>query len=205
MLANFIQQQMAPMTFLMALFAVMSITGWAETVSGLAWIVDGDTLEVNGTKVRLHGIDAPERGQWCKNAKRKLYQCGEKSTKALKKITRGENVTCSISGRDRYGRLVGTCYIVSTKRHWGDVLGASLKAVGGASEREVQQRLNRNPPKPNLVKINSWLVEKGYALADRRYSSEYVQQEIGAKTKRRGIWKGEFIKPWRWRQGARLE
>ena len=188
-----------------ALFSVMTLTSWAETISGLAWIVDGDTLEITGTEIRLHGIDAPERGQWCKNGKGKSYRCGEKSTKALKKITEGERVTCSINGRDKYGRSVGTCFFVSQKHHWGDVLGSSLMAMGGASEREVQRRLNRNPPKRILVKLNSWLVEKGYALAYRRYSTKYVQQEIEAKTKGRGIWIGEFTKPWRWRRGERLE
>lgn len=188
-----------------ALFSMMTVASWAEVVSGLAWVVDGDTLEINGITIRLHGIDAPEKGQWCKNAKGKLYRCGEKSTIALKKITEGKTVTCNINGRDRYGRSVGTCYFVSMKRPWGDVLGGSLKAIGGSSEREVQQRLNRNPPKRILVKLNSWLVEKGYALAYRRYSTEYVQQESEAKTKGRGIWKGQFTEPWRWRRGDRLE
>ena len=167
----------------LALFSMMTVASWAEVIIGLAWIVDGDTLEINGITIRLHGIDAPEKSQRCKNTKGKLYRCGETSTEALKKITKGERVTCSINGRDRYGRLVGTCYI----------------------EREVQERRDRNPPKRNVVELNSWLVKEGYALAYRRYSTKYVKQEIEAKTKGRGIWKEEFTEPWRWRRGDRLE
>ena len=52
--------------------------------------------------------------------------------------------------------------------------------------------------------LNGWLVEQGHALAYRRYSMRYVAQEASARKARRGIWQGEFVKPWRWRQGHRL-
>ncbi len=42
-------------------------------------------------------------------------------------------------------------------------------------------------------------------LAYRRYSLDYVDQEAEAQAARRGIWAGEFVKPWEWRQGKRLE
>lgn len=35
------------------------------SIVGVASVVDGDTIEVLGTRIRLHGIDAPESGQFC--------------------------------------------------------------------------------------------------------------------------------------------
>lgn len=53
--------------------------------------------------------------------------------------------------------------------------------------------------------INAWLVREGWALAYRRYSRAYVDEELAAKVARRGIWRGEFIRPWDWRRGERLQ
>ena len=52
--------------------------------------------------------------------------------------------------------------------------------------------------------VNAWLVREGWALAYRRYSLEYVDDEAAARSARRGIWRGEFVRPWDWRQGIRL-
>jgi len=53
--------------------------------------------------------------------------------------------------------------------------------------------------------LNGWLVSQGYALAYWRYSTKYVPQEDRAKAARVGIWSGEFVPPWDWRQGKRLD
>ena len=52
--------------------------------------------------------------------------------------------------------------------------------------------------------LNAWLVSEGWALAYRRYSTDYVAEEQAAKEARRGLWRGEFIAPWEWRRGKRL-
>ena len=52
--------------------------------------------------------------------------------------------------------------------------------------------------------LNGRLVSQGYALAYRRYSTKYVPQEDQAKAAQAGIWAGEFVPPWDWRQGKRL-
>ncbi len=49
------------------------------------------------------------------------------------------------------------------------------------------------------------MVSQGLALAYRRYSLDYVDEEADARAVRRGIWAGEFMKPWEWRRGKRLE
>jgi hypothetical protein len=52
--------------------------------------------------------------------------------------------------------------------------------------------------------LNAWLVRNGWALADRRYSRDYVPEERRAEADGAGIWRGEFVPPWDWRRGARL-
>ena len=53
--------------------------------------------------------------------------------------------------------------------------------------------------------LNGWLVRQGYALAYRRYSTTYVPEEDRARAARAGIWAGDFVPPWRWRRGDRLD
>lgn len=52
--------------------------------------------------------------------------------------------------------------------------------------------------------LNGWLVSEGLALAYQRYSTDYVGQERAAREARRGLWRGEFVKPWQWRKGKRM-
>ena len=48
--------------------------------------------------------------------------------------------------------------------------------------------------------LNAWLVLQGHALAYRHYSEKYVQFEEFARNTERGLWAGEFVKPWEWRR-----
>jgi len=53
--------------------------------------------------------------------------------------------------------------------------------------------------------INAWLVTNGWAVAYRRYSSDYVGAETMARAGTRGIWSGEFAMPWDWRRDKRSD
>ncbi len=53
--------------------------------------------------------------------------------------------------------------------------------------------------------VNAWMVSQGWALAYRKYSTDYVPQERAAKADRRGLWRGTFVPPWDWRRGKRLQ
>ena len=85
-------------------------TSPVEILGSVPRIVDGDTLEVAGQKVRLQGIDAPESGQSCRQATGPRYPCGEHATQALRTRIDADAVTCMIEGRDRYSRALGICY-----------------------------------------------------------------------------------------------
>jgi endonuclease YncB( thermonuclease family) len=52
--------------------------------------------------------------------------------------------------------------------------------------------------------LNAAMVRRGWALAYRRYSVDYVDVETSARAARAGLWAGEFVPPWDWRRGKRL-
>ncbi len=74
-------------------------------------VVDGDTIKFNDKKIRLHGIDTPEIKQICKNKKGENYKCGIKVKLTLIKLISQNKIKCCIHGKDRYKRLIGTCFI----------------------------------------------------------------------------------------------
>ena len=81
----------------------------AETISGQARVIDGDTLALAGQRVRLHGIDAPESRQSClRNGRR--WACGTAAAKAMRRMVGRNPVRCEVLGRDRHGRAVAACF-----------------------------------------------------------------------------------------------
>ena len=52
---------------------------------------------------------------------------------------------------------------------------------------------------PNGVDVGRRSVSAGWALAHRRYSTDYVDAEDEARKAKRGMWRGSFVKPWVWR------
>lgn len=133
----------------------------AEEYVGRASVVDGDTLDIVGKRIRLWGIDAPESSQLCMRDE-KTWQCGRDAALALADWLGARTVRCVARTTDRYGRSVSLC------------------RVDGED-------------------ISAWLVSNGWALAFRRYSSDYVSAEEQASVGRRGIWGAKFQAPWDWR------
>ncbi len=82
-----------------------------EPVTGTARVIDGDSLEIAGVRVRLHGIDAPERDQDCRDANGKTYSCGRAAMRALIAAVAGRSVTCTPIQVDQYNRDVATCAV----------------------------------------------------------------------------------------------
>jgi endonuclease YncB( thermonuclease family) len=80
------------------------------TLTGEPRIIDGDTIRIGKTKIRLHGIDAPETKQECQGADGASYRCGEASTDALRVLIDPGPVRCGGTTYDRYKRLIATCY-----------------------------------------------------------------------------------------------
>lgn len=95
----------------------------AQDVTGVARIIDGDTLAVTGVTFRLFGIDAPERKQTCGDAAEK-WDCGTAATLALTILIDGRAIACQAVNKDRYGRTVARCSVGGTD------LGAQLVRQG---------------------------------------------------------------------------
>ena len=148
--------------------ALSMTTAAGESLTGSHRMIDADTIDVAGERVRFSGIDAPERGQRCRDAAGRCYRCGKAATDALRARIGAGAVRCEVSGRDRYGRALGSCYAAD---------GTDLQA---------------------------WLVERGHALAYRRYSRRYIPEENAARAARAGMHGGEYVPPWRWRRSHRL-
>ena len=103
-------------------FATPSLAG----VQGVIRVIDGDTLDVGGIRVRLHGIDAPEVGQTCRTATGKSWDCGTWASRELRALYQGAQASCEAVDRDKYDRVVATCSVA------GHDLGAELVRRGMA-------------------------------------------------------------------------
>jgi endonuclease YncB( thermonuclease family) len=78
-------------------------------LAGTASVIDGDTIEVHGERIRLHGIDAPESDQTCLDAAGQKWRCGQQAALALQDLIGRRTVTCEERDTDRYGRIIGRC------------------------------------------------------------------------------------------------
>jgi len=142
-----------------------------KIISGIAKVIDGDTIRIKNNKIRLFGIDAPERLQQCEKpwlsiyffTFNKNYQCGKISTNKLKSKINNKFITCKSNNKDRYNRFIAECY-------------------------------------KDKKNINKWMVLNGYAVAYTKYSKKFVSQENFAKKDKLGLWAGTFEMPWEWRK-----
>ncbi|HXD47116.1 MAG TPA: thermonuclease family protein [Pseudolabrys sp.] len=71
--------------------------------------IDGDTLRAGAERIRLVGIDAPEKAQSCRDARGEAYACGLAAGERLAALVAQGPVACASHGRDRYGRTLATC------------------------------------------------------------------------------------------------
>lgn len=99
-----------------------------HNLTGRPSVIDGDTIDIRNTSIRLYGIDAPESGQPCGDASGKAYTCGSKAAFALADRIGQGNVSCEARDRDSYGRIVAVCFLTAT----GEDVNAFLVRSGWA-------------------------------------------------------------------------
>lgn len=80
-------------------------------VQGSAYVHDGDTFTVAGTKIRLFGVDAPEMDQTCEMPDGSDWACGRWSRDQVRDILKGRDLRCVKRVYDKYGRMVARCYL----------------------------------------------------------------------------------------------
>ena len=155
------------MRFLAVLsFLILIASPASADLAGKPSVIDGDTIEIAGQRIQLHGIDAPEAKQTCTDADGKEWRCGLEATFALANMIGNHWIACRGDERDRYGCLIAVCYA-------------------------------------GPYDLNAKMVLQGWALAYRRYSTDYVDAEAVAKKVGVGMWRGEFEPPWEWRKVRR--
>ncbi|MCP3447350.1 thermonuclease family protein [Bradyrhizobium sp. CCGUVB14] len=100
------------MAFLiLASLVALAVPACGGDLAGRASVIDGDTIEVHGTRIRLFGIDAPEAAQLCRDGQGKDYRCGQRAANALADLIDGKLVACDPRGPDQYGRTVAVCAV----------------------------------------------------------------------------------------------
>jgi len=84
--------------------------GQPAVIEGLGRVVDGDTLDVGRTRVRLEGIDAPELAQKCQTATGESWDCGRKAAALLRTYAEQRDLACDRTGIDKYRRTLAVCF-----------------------------------------------------------------------------------------------
>ncbi|GEP04774.1 thermonuclease family protein [Methylobacterium oxalidis] len=90
--------------------ALAAEAGGGSTISGPATVIDGDTIELRGIRIRLYGIDAPEAAQTCEDSAGRSYRCGRAAAHALAGRIGSGTVTCE-PHKDASGRRAAVCRI----------------------------------------------------------------------------------------------
>lgn len=141
----------------------------AQPIYGVAVAADGDSLTVDGRRIRLFGIDAPEFGQVCRRDSEQ-WACGDESAERLSKLVTGREVRCVPVGTDQYERVLARCsagaadvnrtmvalgYAVAFRRYSQDYVSAEESAKlakrglwSGTFEMPAEVRAQARSPVP---------------------------------------------------------
>ncbi len=94
----------------LGIFVLANNAAMANTIAGEASVLDGDTIEIRGERIRILNIDAPELDQTCvAPSGSDSWNCGRQSARALFKLLSEYTVTCETSGTDYSGRWFAIC------------------------------------------------------------------------------------------------
>lgn len=83
----------------------------SSSIQGIASVTDGDTIEIRDMRIRLHGVDAPESSQTCKDHSGSFSRCGQQAALALSDKIGRRQIACNQLDVDRYGRIVAECFL----------------------------------------------------------------------------------------------
>lgn len=154
----------------LAIWLTLAAPVAAETITGKARVVDGDTIVINEERIRIAGIDACEIDQsYYKHGKH--WPCGRIAAGYMVAHTAGQVVTCSGRSRDRYRRLIAVCLAN------GEDLGAGVLSQGLAI---IYRNKNGVAAVPHYIP----LAESAQKYSVGLWGSEYVTPAEWRKGKR---------------------
>lgn len=159
---------------MLALLLLCSPAAAAGTISGPATVIDGDTIEVHGTRINLYGIDAPETAQSCQTVTGREYRCGRDAALALTAHIGTGVVTCERREAAGPGSIAGLCLA------HGEDLSAWMVAKGYAlASRQVTPAYTRQEGQAWATRRGLWagIFEKP---ADWRQDRRRMEASAGA-------------------------
>jgi endonuclease YncB( thermonuclease family) len=109
-------------------------------LAGEPFVLDADTLVLEGEEVQLYGIDAPENAQLCE-VQGVAYACGEPAAEALHRLLSGRPLTCTIMGSAPDGDELVRCRVGATDvQDWLVSEGWALADPAESSDYLDEQR-----------------------------------------------------------------
>jgi endonuclease YncB( thermonuclease family) len=104
-------------------------------------VVDGGTLRLGQTVVRLAGIEPPQRGRTCRTAEGGAVDCGTAAANALAGLVRKRDVDCRLRGADRLGRPLAYCEAGGIELNRALVSEGWVRAAKDAPELSEEEKL----------------------------------------------------------------
>jgi endonuclease YncB( thermonuclease family) len=119
-------------------------------------ITDGDTIKINGDKIRFSGIDTPELKQTCIKDGVKIL-CGLNAKKILVNKIGNNKVNCVKEGKDRYKRILAECFVND------ESLSTYLVRSGYAfAYRKYSKKFITDEDYARVNKLGMWSMEFDY-------------------------------------------
>jgi endonuclease YncB( thermonuclease family) len=148
-----------------------------SSISGPARVVDGDTIVIGATRIRLEGIDAPESAQTCGRRWFGTWPCGEAATSHLAALARDRIVRCDSHGIDVYGRMLGICFTEGLELNADMVRNGLAWAFVKYSSRLVEAEAGAR-----ALRLGIWQGEATPAWVWRAQRWSAAMSETGARS-----------------------
>lgn len=156
-------------------------------IRGRATVIDGDSLRVADTELRLDGIDAPEFQQTCRLRARD-WACGRAAAETLALLIERKPISCAWTERDQYGRGVAVC------RRDGQDLNALMVESGMAlAYRRYSERYVAEEDRARAARRGVWDTEFEAPWAWRRQAQAAPRAEPDCAVKGNVNSKGQRI------------
>ena len=169
----------------------------------IANAINGETLLLRGTEVKLFGMDAVEADQSCQDAEGADYPCGRLATHALQALLQRRQVICLPLFAVNAGRVLGACELLEEGQAFP--MGAR-ELLTGTDQRQQEGSVVEvftaadfmGGGSPNS--LSRLMIAKGHALGVGMGAEFFWEEQSNAQRQRLGIWQGAFQPPSVWRR-----